>query len=301
MLASMHRLCLADRPSKVLVCLGKGFFIGKCGAWVSWQLKAEVCLALGLCWAFQSTLFIPWDTSPGVAEGEPGGSDEGLCCCGCCFRWGHEAHEGWSLHLLWAQPKNKKAWKDWRSSWRSWGCCGSVSPPGDPMTPWAGGTEVGRSVRWTWQVGVTEVGRLKWHRFIFISRQACFENIVFDRYLCLTPKLLISAWNIYKHFNFDAYSGVLVKLIQVPWPVLSSTKLCLIINKSCYLSVLLWVRLGEQSSSLIYWSAGGHLSSALFLALFGFFFFPSLFWYNCWATVTSQQIKELQVSLAWAF
>lgn len=46
----------------------------------------------------------------------------------CC----HEAHEGWSLGLLWAQPKNKRAWKDWRSSWRNWGCCSSVSPPGDP-------------------------------------------------------------------------------------------------------------------------------------------------------------------------
>lgn len=73
----------ADLPSKVLVCLGRGFFIGEHGTWMPWQLKAEVCLALGLCWAFQSTLF------PGillhVAEGEPGGSGEGLHCCGCCF------------------------------------------------------------------------------------------------------------------------------------------------------------------------------------------------------------------------
>lgn len=34
MLASVHRLCPADLPSKVLVCLGKGFFIGECGTWV---------------------------------------------------------------------------------------------------------------------------------------------------------------------------------------------------------------------------------------------------------------------------
>lgn len=29
--------------------------------------------------------FIPWSASPCVAEGEPGGLDEGLCCCDCCF------------------------------------------------------------------------------------------------------------------------------------------------------------------------------------------------------------------------
>lgn len=34
MLASVRRLCPADLPSKVLVCLGKSFFIGECGTWV---------------------------------------------------------------------------------------------------------------------------------------------------------------------------------------------------------------------------------------------------------------------------
>lgn len=57
MLANVHRLCPADLPSKVLICLGRGFFIGEHDTWMPWQLKAEVCLALGLCWAFQSTLF----------------------------------------------------------------------------------------------------------------------------------------------------------------------------------------------------------------------------------------------------
>lgn len=55
--ASMHRLCPADLPSKVLVCLGRDFFTGERGTWIPLLLKVEVCLALGLCWVFQSTFF----------------------------------------------------------------------------------------------------------------------------------------------------------------------------------------------------------------------------------------------------
>lgn len=33
--ASAHGLYPADLPSKVLVCLERGFFIGECGTWIS--------------------------------------------------------------------------------------------------------------------------------------------------------------------------------------------------------------------------------------------------------------------------
>lgn len=117
---------------------------------------------------------------------------------------------------------------------------------------------------------------------------------VFDPYCSLTIKLIIWPCNIYKHCSWyllgELYSGVLAGFyLHRNLYVLPGSKQKLL----PFLSAVAKVRLGEQSSSVMYWSAEGHLSSALFLALFVFVFvfFFLLFSYDYWDSVTLQQIK----------
>lgn len=90
----------------------------------------------------------------------------------------------------------------------------------------------------------------------------------------------------------ELYSGVLAGLVYFSLCqnlcVLPGSKQKLLPSLSAAAEV--WR--GEHSSSLIYWSAEGQLSSGLFLALFGFFF---LFCFDTTDYPTAHEVK-LQVS-----